>query len=118
VLADLLVITGRADWWPPATRAGDAETTVTTSDLGLILLTGAAVVLAAIVAARVAHEIGLPGLLVFLGLGLALGEAGIGVRFDNAGLAEALGLSALVLILAEGGLTTSWAHARAAAPAP
>ena len=28
-----------------------------------------------------------------------------------------LGLSALVLILAEGGLTTSWAHARAAAPA-
>jgi cell volume regulation protein A len=90
---------------------------VTTSHLGLILLVGAAVVLAAIVAARVAHRIGLPGLLVFLGLGLALGEAGVGVRFDNAGLAEVLGLSALVLILAEGGLTTSWAHARAAAPA-
>jgi potassium/hydrogen antiporter len=90
---------------------------VTTSELGLILLSGAAVVLAAIVAARVAHGIGLPGLLLFLGLGLALGEAGIGVRFDNAGLAQALGLSALVLILAEGGLTTSWAHARAAAPA-
>jgi potassium/hydrogen antiporter len=90
---------------------------VTTSDLGLILLLGAAVVLAAIVAARVAHGIGLPGMLVFLGLGLALGEAGAGVRFDNAGLAQALGLSALVLILAEGGLTTSWAHARAAAPA-
>jgi len=89
---------------------------VTTIDLGLILLTGAAVVLAAIVAARVAHRIGLPGLLVFLGLGLVLGEAGIGIRFDNAGLAQALGLSALVLILAEGGLTTSWAHARAAAP--
>ncbi len=46
-----------------------------------------------------------------------MGEAGVGVRFDNAGLAEALGLSALVLILAEGGLTTSWARARAAAPA-
>jgi potassium/hydrogen antiporter len=90
---------------------------VTTIDLGLILLTGAAVVLAAIVVARVAHRIGLPGLLVFLGLGLVLGEAGIGIRFDNAGLAQALGLSALVLILAEGGLTTSWAHARAAAPA-
>src|SRR5215472_17628250 len=96
---------------------GGAETAVATSDLGLILLTGAAVVLAAIVAARVTQGIGLPGLLVFLGLGLALGEAGVGVRFDNAGLAEALGLSALVLILAEGGLTTSWAHARAAAPA-
>ena len=90
---------------------------MTTSDLGLVLLTGAAVVLAAVVAARLAHGIGLPGLLVFLGFGLALGEAGVGVRFDNAGLAQALGLSALVLILAEGGLTTSWAHARAAAPA-
>ena len=64
---------------------------MTTSSLGLILLAGAAVVLAAIVSARVAYGIGLPGLLVFLGLGLALGEAGIGVRFDNAGLAEMLG---------------------------
>ncbi len=90
---------------------------MTTSNLALILLTGSTVVLAAIVAARAAHGIGLPSLLVFLGLGLALGEAGVGVRFDNAGLAQALGLSALVLILAEGGLTTSWAHARAAAPA-
>jgi len=86
-------------------------------DLSLILLVGAAVVIAAIVAARLAHGIGLPGLLVFLGLGLALGEAGLGVRFSNADLAQALGLSALVLILAEGGLTTNWAHARAAAPA-
>jgi len=48
----------------------------------------------------VAHGISLPGLLVFLGLGLTLGEAGVGVRFDNARLAQALGLSALVLILA------------------
>ena len=90
---------------------------MTTNDLGLMLLIGAAVVLAAIMAARLAHGIGLPGLLVFLGLGLALGEAGLGIRFDNAALAQTLGLSALVLILAEGGLTTSWAHARAAAPA-
>jgi NhaP-type Na+/H+ and K+/H+ antiporter len=87
------------------------------TDLGLVLLIGAVVVLAAIMAARLAHGIGLPGLLVFLGLGLALGEAGLGIRFDNAALAQALGLSALVLILAEGGLTTNWAHARAAAPA-
>jgi cell volume regulation protein A len=90
---------------------------VNAGDLGLVLLIGAVVVLAAIVAARVAHGIGLPSLLVFLGLGLALGQAGLGVRFGNTGLAQALGLSALVLILAEGGLTTSWAHARAAAPA-
>ncbi|HXS64688.1 MAG TPA: potassium/proton antiporter [Streptosporangiaceae bacterium] len=90
---------------------------MTTSDFGFILLTGAAVVLAAIVAARMSHGIGLPGLLVFLGLGLAIGEAGLGVRFDNVELAELLGLGALVLILAEGGLTTNWAHARESAPA-
>jgi cell volume regulation protein A len=90
---------------------------VRVADLGLVALLGALVVLAAIVAARVAHGIGLPGLLVFLGLGLVLGEAGLGVRFDNAELAQVLGLSALVLILAEGGLTTNWVHARAAGPA-
>jgi cell volume regulation protein A len=90
---------------------------VTADRLGFVLLAAAGVVIAAIVAARLAHAAGLPALLVFLGLGLALGEAGLGVRFDNTQLAEVLGLSALVLILAEGGLTTNWAHARAAAPA-
>jgi potassium/hydrogen antiporter len=90
---------------------------VTAGALGLDLLAGAATVLAAIVAARLAHGVGLPALLVFLGLGLALGESGLGIKFDNAALTETLGLAALVLILAEGGLTTNWAHARRAAPA-
>src|ERR1700728_1863105 len=90
---------------------------MTAGALGLDLLIGAATVLAAIVAARLAHSAGLPALLLFLGLGLVLGESGLGIRFDNAGLAETLGLGALVLILAEGGLTTNWEHARQAAPA-
>ena len=90
---------------------------MTAGALGLDLLIGAATVIAAIVAARLAHSAGLPALLVFLGLGMVLGDAGLGIRFSNAGLAEVLGLSALVLILAEGGLTTNWAHARSAAPA-
>lgn len=87
------------------------------ADLNVVLLIGAVVVIAAIVAARLAHSAGLPGLLVFLGLGLVLGESGIGIRFDDAALAEALGLCALVLILAEGGLTTDLRLARAGAPA-
>jgi cell volume regulation protein A len=90
---------------------------VISGDPALVLLVGAVVVLVAVVASRVTHQVGLPSLLVFLGLGLALGEAGIGIRFDNAQLAQALGTSALVLILAEGGITTNWSHARAAAPA-
>ena len=90
---------------------------MTAGTLGLDLLAGAATVLVAIVAARLAHSAGLPALLVFLGLGLLLGDSGIGIRFSDAGLAETLGLAALVLILAEGGLTTNWEHAREAAPA-
>jgi len=83
----------------------------------LNLLLGAGIIVAAVVAARLAHQAGLPALLLFLGLGLVLGESGAGIRFDNVQLTEVLGLSALVLILAEGGLTTNWAHARPAMPA-
>src|SRR6201986_2975288 len=90
---------------------------MTAGALGLDLLVGAATVLAAIVAARLAHSAGLPALPVFLGLRPALGESGLGLKFENANLTERLGLGALVLILAEGGLTTNWAHARQAAPA-
>jgi len=90
---------------------------MTAGALGLDLLAGAVTVLVAIVAARLAHGVGLPALLVFLGLGLLLGESGIGVRFSDAQTAETLGLAGLVLILAEGGLTTNWEHARKALPA-
>src|SRR5207342_1824910 len=76
------------------------------SDLDLALLLGAAVVLVGVLAVRVSARLGLPGLLLYLGLGLLLGEAGLGIRFDDAALARDLGLVALVVILAEGGLTT------------
>jgi len=82
------------------------------------LLVGAVVVLLAVVAVRLSLRSGLPSLLLYLGLGVALGEAGIGVRFDDAALTQVLGYSALVLILAEGGLTTRWSSVRTAiAPA-
>src|SRR3712207_2952525 len=73
----------------------------------LILLAGAAVMLVSVAAARFADRAGLPVLLAFLGVGLLLGEDGIGqVRFDDAALAQALGTAALAVILVEGGLTT------------
>jgi cell volume regulation protein A len=43
-----------------------------------------------------------------------LGEAGFGIRFDDAQLTQSLGLAALVLILTEGGLTTRWSDVRPA----
>lgn len=75
------------------------------TQLDLTLLLGAAVLLAAIIAVRFATRIGLPGLLVYLAIGLALQSI---VHFDDARRAQSLGLAALVLILAEGGLTTRW----------
>ncbi len=80
--------------------------------LDQLLLVGSVVLLLAILAVRVTLSIGLPSLLLYLGMGLALGEAGLGIGFDDAALAQALGFVALVVILAEGGLTTKWSEAR------
>jgi potassium/hydrogen antiporter len=81
-------------------------------DIDVILLVGAVVLIAAIIAARIGARVGLPSLLLFLGLGLLMGDSGIGIPFDDADLAQALGFAALVVILAEGGLTTRWSDIR------
>ena len=81
--------------------------------LDQVLLVGTGVLLLAILAVRLSVGVGLPSLLVYLLMGVALGESGPGnLSFDNAELAHALGFAALVLILAEGGLTTSWPEIR------
>jgi cell volume regulation protein A len=69
---------------------------------------GAAVLLLAVLAVRVSIRLGLPSLLLYLAIGLLIGESGVGVQFSDAPLTAALGIAGLVLILAEGGLTTRW----------
>jgi len=85
---------------------------VTVEQLDDYLLVGTAVLLAAILAVRLSVRAGLPSLLVYLLMGVALGESVLGIQFDDAAAAHALGFAALVLILAEGGLTTRWAEVR------
>ena len=82
--------------------------------LDSVLLVGAVVMLVAILAVRVSVRAGLPSLLIYLLMGVVLGESGLGIRFDDANVAHALGFAALVLILAEGGLTTHWPDIRPA----
>ncbi|TDD16742.1 potassium/proton antiporter [Nonomuraea diastatica] len=77
-----------------------------------VLLAGGVVLLAGIAAARTASRLGLPGLLLFLALGVLLGEDVLGIEFDDAGLAQTLGTSALAIILIEGGLSTRWTDLR------
>jgi cell volume regulation protein A len=82
-------------------------------DESLLLLTVGALLAICAIIALCASRIGLPSLVAFLVFGMLLGTDGIGnVAFDNAELAQTVGIVALVLILFEGGLSTSWRRLR------
>jgi potassium/hydrogen antiporter len=81
-------------------------------DAELILIAGA-LLAAGIAGALLADKVRVPGLLLFLGLGMLAGSEGIGgIEFDDAELARTLGTIALILILFEGGLTAGWKEIR------
>jgi cell volume regulation protein A len=81
-------------------------------DAELILIAGS-LLAAGIAGAFLADRIRIPGLLLFLGLGMLAGSEGIGgIHFDNAELTRTLGTIALVLILFEGGITSGWSEIR------
>src|SRR5690349_20161682 len=80
--------------------------------LDSFLLVGSAVSLLAVLAVRVSPRAELRSLLVYLLMGVLLGESVIGIAFDDAELAHASGFGALAVILAEGGLTTNWRETR------
>lgn len=82
--------------------------------LDTFLLIGAGVTFLAVLAVRMSSGVGLPSLLVYLLMGVALGEAGLGIGFEDAKLAHAIGFGALAIILAEGGLTSNWRDAKPA----
>jgi potassium/hydrogen antiporter len=81
-------------------------------DAHLILIAGA-LLAAGIIGALVADRMRVPGLLLFLGLGMLAGSEGIGgIEFSDTELARTLGTIALVLIIFEGGLTAGWSEIR------
>ncbi|WP_345044511.1 potassium/proton antiporter [Streptomyces sannanensis] len=91
---------------------------LTVHQLNELLLICSLVLLIAVAAVRISSRSGLPSLLLYLGIGIAAGEDGIGnVHFDNAVLTQVFGYAALVVILAEGGLGTKWKQIRPALPA-
>jgi cell volume regulation protein A len=81
-------------------------------DAELILVTGA-LLAAGIAGGLLADRMRIPGLLLFLGLGMLAGSEGIGgIDFNDPELARTLGTVALVLIVFEGGLTAGWPEIR------
>ncbi|MEU1790736.1 potassium/proton antiporter [Streptomyces sparsogenes] len=89
---------------------------LTVHHLNELLLICSLVLLVAVVAVRVSTRSGLPTLLIYLGIGVAIGQDGIGVVFQDAELTQVLGYAALVVILAEGGLGTKWREIKPALP--
>jgi potassium/hydrogen antiporter len=82
------------------------------SDGTLILIAGSLLALG-IAATLVAGRLGVPGLVLFLGLGMALGSDGLGwLDFNDVELTRTIGVIALVLILFEGGLASGWGEIR------
>jgi len=79
---------------------------MTLDSLAPALLLGAVIVLISILGVRFAGRLGVPGLLLYLGIGLFLGTFFDQLNFQDAELAAILGYVALVLILVQGGLTT------------
>ena len=72
------------------------------SDAELILVAGA-LLAAGIGAALLAARLRLPGLVLFLALGMAIGSDGVGwIDLNNYELARTIGVIALALILFEG----------------
>jgi cell volume regulation protein A len=85
---------------------------MTLEGLAPALLIGAVIVLVSVIGVRLAGRLGVPGLLLFLVFGLILGSTFPALHVQDAELATVLGYSALVLILAQGGLTTRMSQLR------
>lgn len=86
--------------------------------LFIAILIGSSLLVLAVATSLIAFRIGAPLLLVFLALGLAVGEDGLGLDFDNAEIAYFIGSVALAFILFDAGFNTrAETLTRAAVPA-
>ncbi|MBI2336117.1 MAG: potassium/proton antiporter [Deltaproteobacteria bacterium] len=78
-----------------------------------ILLGISVLLLLSVIASKVSARLGVPALLIFLGIGMLAGSDGLGgIHFDDPGLAQSIGVIALAFILFSGGLDTSWKTVR------
>jgi cell volume regulation protein A len=95
-----------------ATRASAAHTVEALSD-GHLILVGGALLAAALGASVLAARVRLPGLLILLALGMAVGVDGAGlIAFSDYEMARRIGTIALAVILFEGGLSAGLAEIR------
>lgn len=73
------------------------------------ILLASVLFIAGVITTRFSTRLGVPSLIFFILVGMVMGSDVLGIiYFDNAALTQMIGVVALVIILFEGGLQTSW----------
>lgn len=78
----------------------------------IVLLVVSVLFFFSILAGKVSSRFGVPALLLFLGVGMLCGSAGLGIQFENFQFANNIGTIALSIILFSGGLDTKTSEIR------
>lgn len=77
------------------------------------ILLAAILFIAGVLTTRFSTRLGVPSLILFILVGMVMGRDALGIiYFDNAAVAQLIGVIALVIILFEGGLQTDWKEFR------
>ena len=71
-----------------------------------VLLICSVILFVSILAGKAGFRVGLPALLLFLGIGMLFGSDGLGLQFSNPQIAQFIGMIALSIILFSGGMDT------------
>ncbi|MFC4454298.1 potassium/proton antiporter [Deinococcus sonorensis] len=82
-------------------------------DLPILIIS--VLLLVGLLASKLGGRLGVPGLVLFLVIGMLAGSEGPGgIQFENYHLTQAVGIITLAFILYSGGLETNWKHTRPA----
>jgi len=73
-----------------------------------ILLLGSILLFVSVLVGKTGYKIGMPVLLLFLGVGMVCGSNGIGIEFQDYKLTQFIGMLALSVILFSGGMSTRY----------
>lgn len=78
--------------------------------LEIALLVFSILLFVSILVGRVGGKLGIPVLVMFITVGMIFGSDGVGIKFNNLKVAEAIGTVALCIILFSGGLNTKFSE--------
>lgn len=76
--------------------------------LEIVLLVISVLIFISILAGKLGNRLGVPALVLFLGVGMLFGQDGLGITFNDIRLAEGVGTIALCIILFSGGMNTKF----------